>query len=112
MGRVYDRRLTRAPRLGSWFTFADGPSTTITDPLLGLWDGRPPFDEAQVATHAVAAFSGEHDPVFDALRQVLSAACAVRDDYLRHQVERRVGLVVMPVVVIEASATVPKGSTR
>lgn len=98
----YDRRLTPAKSLSSWFTFAHGPFTTITDPLLELWKGSPPFDEMRVATHAVAAFAGDHDPVHDALRQVLSAAGAIRDDYISHQVERRVGLVVMPLIVIEA----------
>lgn len=98
----YDRFLDRARSLNSWFTFAHGPFTAVTDPLLELWDGMPPFDEMQVATHATAAFSGDNDPIHDTLRQVLSAAGAVRDDYIRHQVERRVGLVVMPIVVVEA----------
>lgn len=38
----------------------------------------------------------------DALRQVLSAAAALRKDHITYQVERRVGLMIMPVVVVEA----------
>lgn len=99
-----DRSHQQPSDLNSWFTFAHGPFTTITEPLYDLWKSQPPLDTNQVATHLTAAFTKPEgrDTVHDALRQVLSAATALREDYIVHQASRREGLVIMPVVVTEA----------
>lgn len=92
--------------LRDWATFAHGPFNGVTQQLPGRWIGREPFTRDDVATHVVAARSDdgadEKNPAGDAIRQVLSAASAIRAQYIDNQVRERVGLVCIPVIVTEA----------
>ena len=92
----------RRDDLQEWAVFAHGPFVGITEPLTGLWAGHYPFTSSPAASHVVAAHNDDKNPAGDAVRQALSCAAAIRQDYLRNQSTERVGLVCLAVVVTVA----------
>jgi hypothetical protein len=100
-----------ADELQQWFSWAYAPYTPVTERLPNLWIGEEPFTEARPASHVVAAKFGDREkttdgkepnPAHDAVRQVLSAAAAMRKEYLDRQGLEKRGLFVIPVIVTAA----------
>lgn len=89
--------------LEEWTVFAHGPFVGITEPLAGRWTGHTPFTTSPAASHVVAAYTKDgQNPAGDAVRQALSCAAAIRQDYLCNQVTDRVGIVCLATVVTAA----------
>ncbi len=90
-------------QIKDWAVFAHAPQVGIIEPLDELWVGDSPFSRRDpVATHVVTAFSGGNNPAGDAVRQALSCATALREDYVRSQHDDRRGMVLLATVATAA----------
>jgi hypothetical protein len=94
------RSMGRVTKLVNWVFAADFPNTGIEGQATEAWLGLDPFDDPSVASHVLTAFKDEVNPAGDAVRQVLSAAEALRTQHLVGP--QSVGLVLIPVVVTAA----------
>ena len=90
----------------SSFVVKHGSYVGLIEPLAELWKGLPPFLPRYAMTHVVAAELGSKKPgdgrntAHDAVRQAMSAANALRSEYLARQSghPKRAHLVVATVV--------------
>jgi len=98
-----DAPVQSRPNLEEWAVFAHGPFVGVTEPLASRWAGQPPFETSPAASHVVAAHTADgKNPAGDAVRQALSCAAAIRQDYILNQATQRVGLVCLAAVVTAA----------
>lgn len=92
------REQPRREGLNDWVLSVHGPFNGVTQHLPVLWRGLPPFEENPVASHVLTAHDGKN-PANDAVRQALSAAAALKAEYLKRQ---QTGLVLLAAVITAA----------
>ncbi len=100
----YDRTMAKAADIKRWAYFMHGPFNGVTESLGDIWEGSPPFDQMQVASHVVTAHADDRaNAAGNAVRQVVSAASGRTQHYLERQSSDRRGVVVIPVLATTQS---------